>query len=137
MRIQTGLLLLCIVCFLSAFENDSTVAPDTMATDTVVKQGVIVLTPPEQVIVKDAPDDNGEKIVITWSKEVEEATLTGYQIYRSENAETGFEKIAEASRGMFSFNDNKVKNKTPYYYRFSQMLQDLLWQRHSGLIRVR
>jgi hypothetical protein len=99
-----------------ALENDS-IAPDTMSTDTVVKQVVTVLAAPESVNAKDAPNDNGERIVITWVKEVQEEALTGYQIYRSESIETGFEKIAEASRGMFSFNDNNVENKKPYYYK--------------------
>lgn len=115
-RIQTCLWLICFMICSMALENDS-IAPDTISTDTIVKQVVIVVTAPESVNAKDAPNDNGERIVITWVKEVQEDALTGYQIYRSESIETGFEKIAEASRGMFSFNDNNVENKTPYYYK--------------------
>lgn len=107
--------LLCIIVVGALFVSAEEI--DTTDTTVVKEESSIPLTAPQNVIAKDAPNDNGDRIIVKWVMEPEEKSLIGYHIYRSESAEAGFEKIAEVSRGMFSFNDNKVKNKKSYYYK--------------------
>lgn len=98
----------------------------------------MVIAAPGRVTAKDAPNDNGGKIIVKWFKEAEEESLAGYQIYRSESADIGFEKIAEASNGMFSFNDNSVEDKIQYYYKVASTNgKDTVFSKVSGPVTAK
>ena len=43
--------------------------------------------PPTDVTVQDVPDDNGHSVEVTWTLSLDDAGLTGYEVYRSRNAE--------------------------------------------------
>ncbi len=72
---------------------------------------------PKKVTARDAPNDNGGKIVVEWAMDQEDESLVEYHIYRSKSDTDNFEKIASVTAGSFYFNDNKVKNNVPYYYK--------------------
>jgi len=61
------------------------------------------IAPPTELIVKDTPDDAGGSIDIFWKKSIDDGggsnSVTGYEIFRSTDAETGFEKIGEEAAG--------------------------------------
>jgi hypothetical protein len=115
--------LVCIVLFIALFSPASLSAADRdnayVTSATASRQAVI--TPPETVIVKDAPNDNGASIIVTWVKKTEEAPLTGYEILRSETVDGVFAPVADVSRGTFSFNDNTVTKNISYYYKIAAM----------------
>lgn len=55
-----------------------------------------------------------DRIALTWKKAV---GATGYEIYRSTKATTGFRKIATVSGSKVSYTDKKLTTGTTYYYR--------------------
>ncbi len=92
---------------------------DSVSQDTSVQETevAVTITAPRSVVVKDEPNDNGERIIVEWTPEKEDESLVAYQVYRSKNADDGFKQVAETPKGMFSFNDNTVENNTAYYYK--------------------
>ena len=56
---------------------------------------------------------SGKTIKLAWGKK----SVSGYLVYRSTNAKSGFAKLGSATAKATSLVDKKVKAKTTYYYR--------------------
>ncbi|MEO0071803.1 MAG: fibronectin type III domain-containing protein [candidate division WOR-3 bacterium] len=78
---------------------------------------LIGIAPPESLLVKDNPNDQGQAIVITWTHPTPESVL-GYRIYRSLFPETGFMpvNIELITKTEHLDSDSALRNNTPYYY---------------------
>ncbi len=74
----------------------------------------VALSPPTGVKVYDTPDDGGGIINIEWQLSPDDAVLTNYEIYRSENG-VDFEKINFIGNGKNSIQDETEDNKQFYY----------------------
>ena len=61
-----------------------------------------------------AAKKSGKTAKLTWAKK---STVSGYLIYRSTNASSGFKKIGSTGAGARAYTDKTVKAKTTYYYR--------------------
>ena len=73
--------------------------------------------------VKDYPNDDGSKILITWQEVAEEMTIDGYEIWRTvENAE--FEKIAQVNRFEQQYTDSETKDGISYRYQIVAVKND-------------
>ncbi len=77
--------------------------------------GLLALSPPTGVKAADAPNDGGGTMIIEWQLSPDDALITGYEIYRSENG-VDFEKVAFLGRGRRSYEDVTEDHKN-YYYR--------------------
>jgi hypothetical protein len=73
------------------------------------------IPPPQGITLKDAPNDAGNRVIITWEP-VEGAT--GYNILRSESPTAGFEPILDEPLPpqINSYTDDTVKPNRVYYY---------------------
>jgi len=61
-----------------------------------------------------AAKKSGKTAKLTWAKK---SAVSGYLIYRSTNASSGFKKIGSAGASAKAYTDKTVKAKTTYYYR--------------------
>ena len=76
---------------------------------------VQAISPPQQVTLKDAPNDAGNRVIISWEP-VKEAT--GYNILRSESPSGEFKPILDKplSSEKTSYIDETVRPNKSYYY---------------------
>jgi len=81
----------------------------------------IALAPPTGVKASDAPDDGGGSMVIEWQLSKDDASLTGYEIFRSENG-ADFDKVNFIGNGKNAIQDETEDGKK-YYYKIAA-LQD-------------
>ena len=88
-----------------------------------------VLAPPTGVEVYDTPDDAGGNITVEWEPSPDdtgpEGRATGYEIFRSESRDSGFESIACVPGGTTSYVDNSAVNGVEYYYRVRATAPDV------------
>lgn len=89
----------------------------------VIMSGITwALEPPQEVKVYDTPNDEGRSITAEWKKSASDSgkagVFKGYEIYRSERANEGFEKVGSALSGKTSFvdSDASIVEGKPYYY---------------------
>jgi hypothetical protein len=79
------------------------------------------LSPPAGLSVYDAPDDAGGRITIEWEPSPDDTgpggRVTGYEVFRSESRDSGFESIMCLPGGMASCTDNSPVDGVEYYYR--------------------
>lgn len=75
------------------------------------------IAPPESLVVKDNPNDQGQAIVITWSHPTPESVL-GYRVHRSLAPETGFlpVNVELITKTEHLDGDSALRNNIPYYY---------------------
>ena len=66
--------------------------------------------------VRDNPNDDGGKIVISWQGVTTEIAIDAYEIWRAEG-ENDFEKIAEVNRFEQQYTDASTRNGVSYRYR--------------------
>jgi hypothetical protein len=87
------------------------------------------LAPPSEVTAYDSPDDAGGSITVQWEPSVDdtglEGRVTGYEIFRSENRETGFESLMCTPGGATTWVDNSAVDGIEYYYRVRAISTDV------------
>jgi hypothetical protein len=86
----------------------------------VLLAGIFTLAPPTNVVVHDTPDDGGGAITIEWKLSPEDASIEGYEIYRSENG-TDYEKVGFIGRGHTSIED-ETHDGVLYQYKVAAAL---------------
>ncbi|MGD9140015.1 MAG: fibronectin type III domain-containing protein [bacterium] len=79
------------------------------------------LSPPAEVRAYDTPDDAGGSITVEWEPSADdtgtEGRVTGYEIFRSESRDSGFESLMCVPGGTITCIDNSALNRVQYYYR--------------------
>ncbi|UCD19223.1 MAG: fibronectin type III domain-containing protein [candidate division WOR-3 bacterium] len=66
--------------------------------------------------VRDNPNDNGSKILVTWQHVDEDVVIDGYEILRAESGGE-FEKIARVSRFETEYTDSRTRDGIQYRYQ--------------------
>jgi hypothetical protein len=77
----------------------------------------------------DTPDDAGGSITVEWKLSPDDTgpggRATGYEVFRSESRDSGFESITCVSGGATSCVDNSAVNGVEYYYRVRATAPDV------------
>ncbi|HTY07656.1 MAG TPA: fibronectin type III domain-containing protein [Candidatus Edwardsbacteria bacterium] len=75
--------------------------------------------PPAQLQAKDSPDDEGGKVRLEWrlSPDDSAAAVKGYLVERAASADGPYAEVRQVFRGSASYEDQKLQDKTDYYYR--------------------
>jgi len=77
---------------------------------------LFTVTPPTAVQVKDLPNDDGGKILITWQR-APEPEIIGYRVLRQEQNSEEWETLAFVGRLANRYIDDEAKNYLPYRYQ--------------------
>jgi hypothetical protein len=80
------------------------------------------LEPPTDLVLKDAPNDDGSAVLLTWIPSASESDpgFNGYNIERSEYPADSFAMIAWVPRGTADHEDNSIEiTGKNYYYRIT------------------
>jgi hypothetical protein len=77
------------------------------------------LAPPSNVRGFDTPNDGGGSITIQWDLSPDDADLTGYEIYRSEDADT-YEMVGFMGRRRTAYND-ETEDGITYQYKVAAL----------------
>lgn len=100
--------------------NDSVAATSAIAVSATAIDNIPPAAPANFTAV-DSPNDASAKIILNWTKSADDGAgigdVTGYTIWRSVSAQTGFAKIATLPAGSTQHSDTTVLLFTPYYYR--------------------
>uniref|UniRef100_A0A7C6EBQ3 Fibronectin type III domain-containing protein n=1 Tax=candidate division WOR-3 bacterium TaxID=2052148 RepID=A0A7C6EBQ3_UNCW3 len=92
--------------------------PDTLFRER--EMAVVAPAPPTEVKAYDTRNDAGKSITIEWKLSATDvgdvAVLKGYEIYRSERPDSGFENIGFVLCGKTSYDDNSTQDGKKYYY---------------------
>ena len=87
------------------------------------------LAPPAGVEAYDTPDDAGGSITVEWKPSPDDTgpggRATGYEVFRSESRDSGFESITCVPGGATSCVDNSTVNGVEYYYRVRATAPDV------------
>ncbi len=75
------------------------------------------IAPPESVIVRDNPNDQGQAVVITWSHPQPKSVL-GYRLFRSDEPDKDFAPITSEllTKNDYLDTDSLLRNGKEYYY---------------------
>ncbi|MBM3330304.1 fibronectin type III domain-containing protein [candidate division WOR-3 bacterium] len=78
---------------------------------------IVGLMPPASLKAVDAPNDQGQSIILTWTApEGESVPVTGYTILRSCAPDTGFAEVGTEPAATSEYTDNDVIDGTKYWY---------------------
>ena len=87
------------------------------------------LAPPAGVEAYDTPDDAGGSITVEWKPSPDDTgpdgRTTGYEVFRSESRDSGFESITCVPGGATSCVDNSAADGVEYYYRVRATAPDV------------
>lgn len=76
------------------------------------------IAPPSNIRAFDTPNDAGGSITVVWELSPDDRLLSGYEIFRSQSPDTGFEYVGYMGRGVSRYNDIRmVKSGITYYYK--------------------
>lgn len=81
------------------------------------------ISPPTNIIAKDAPDDGGGSIIVNWQLSADDELLKQYKVYRS-RARAEFEFIGITPAGMTSFIDDRTEDGVEYRYKVAATKDD-------------
>jgi Domain of unknown function (DUF6754) len=81
-----------------------------------------LLAPPTNVIARDNPNDEGGKILVTWTLSADDQQLDGYEIYRKAETDTAFTDLAFRGKSVATYLDEEAKDGTRYYYKISAIM---------------
>lgn len=96
-------------------------APDTLKIELPPSSSPTIPEPPVQLKVKDAENDRGGILELTWERSADDGKgnnhVVGYIILRSTSPGGDFAPIDTVAAGVTHYRDQNLKNKTPYYYK--------------------
>lgn len=75
------------------------------------------IQPPAVVCAVDNPNDEGNRLLITWTLSPDDARLAGYQVEREREDSAGFRKVTFVGPGVSSITDEEVVDEYRYRYR--------------------
>ena len=79
---------------------------------------------PTEIKAFDTPNDAGENITIQWkSPDDEQGIIEGFEVFRSEEREAGYEMAGIVGKGTEEFK-NRVENGVTYYYKVRVKVED-------------
>jgi hypothetical protein len=84
---------------------------------------MVALASPTDVRAYDTPDDGGGSITVEWKLSPDDALLTGYEIYRSEDA-INYIKVGFIGRERTNYND-ETEDGTTYVYKVASLKDTL------------
>lgn len=87
--------------------NEGTSTPTVSPTSTIA--------PPSNLKAQDSPNDTGGKIKLSWAKATTSG-IDGYRIYRRNEDEKDFTKVADLSAKFLDYEDTNLENGTTYIY---------------------
>ncbi|MCK4576462.1 hypothetical protein KAU34_08650, partial [candidate division WOR-3 bacterium] len=88
---------------------------------------------PTEINAFDTPNDAGENITVTWEiPEDPSGIIVGYEIFRSEDKETGYEITGFAGKKTGEFK-NRTQDKVVYYYKVRTKTEDLKFSPFSEI----
>jgi hypothetical protein len=73
--------------------------------------------------VRDNPNDDGSKIIITWQEVGAELTIDGYEIWRAEDS-AELERIARVNRFEHQYIDSEARDGASYRYQITAVRND-------------
>ena len=113
-------LMLLLPSFILAQEGTEEAEFDILApVDTIAE-----ILAPTEIKAFDTPNDAGENITIEWkSPDDKEGIIVGFEVFRSEDKEGGFEKAGFVGKGTEEFK-NRVENRVTYYYKVRIRTED-------------
>lgn len=85
----------------------------------ILLTAIFALAPPGQVRAFDSPNDGGGAIIIQWQLSPDDAMLSGYEIYRSENEED-YLMVGFLGRGRDTYEDDTDDNAV-YTYKVAAL----------------
>ncbi len=74
------------------------------------------LNPATDVIAKDAPNDDGNEIILTWARS-DNPTVISYRVLRQTEGEAKWDTVGVAGRLASRFADDEVQNGIRYHYK--------------------
>ncbi|MCJ7829588.1 fibronectin type III domain-containing protein, partial [Patescibacteria group bacterium] len=75
----------------------------------------VVISPPGNLKAEDVANDTGGKVKLTWDKSSTSA-IDGYRIYRRQETEKDFTKVADVGAKFIDLEDTNLENGTLYIY---------------------
>ncbi len=92
---------------------------------TLLLLAIFALAPPTDVRAYDTPDDGGGSITVEWHLSVDDASLDGYEILRSEDG-IEYQRVGFIGRGKTLYSDeesedNKLENSKVYFYKVAAL----------------
>ncbi len=86
----------------------------------IILVGVLALAPPTGVKAYDTPNDGGGRITVEWQLSPDDASIEGYEIYRSKEGEA-YELVGFIGRGRTRYED-ETEDGIKYLYRVASLL---------------
>ncbi len=77
---------------------------------------LFLLPPPAGVCLRDVPNDEGGKIIVTWQRVID-TTLIGYRVLRQQASSEEWETLAFVGRLADRYIDDEAKNRVKYRYK--------------------
>ena len=85
----------------------------------IILAGMFVLAPPTDISAHDTPDDGGGSVTVEWQLSPDDATVEGYEIYRSEGG-APFDLVGFVGHGRTSY-DDETDDKVEYTYQVAAL----------------
>lgn len=87
---------------------------------------LISILPPTDIRAYDTPNDAGRSIIVEWRLSPDDASLGGYEVWRSESPDSGFIMAGFVGRGISKFRDiANLENGIEYYYKIRGRTREL------------
>jgi hypothetical protein len=117
----TRAFLIFLFIFTSLFlGKDTCLAQEAGETEVVEGSLAQIPTPPTNIVAKDAPNDNGHALVVTWTLSPDDGAgknnVLSYEILRSDNPDTGFVVRGMVPMGTSQYEDKGVREKEDKNY---------------------
>ena len=90
---------------------------------TILLCALVGLAPPTDIRVYDAPSDGGGVIVVEWNLSTDDASIDGYDIYRSDNG-IDFSKVGFIGKSRASYSD-QTEDGVVYQYKVAAVSDTL------------
>ncbi|KPK75007.1 MAG: hypothetical protein AMJ89_05025, partial [candidate division Zixibacteria bacterium SM23_73] len=118
---RTGVLLIFLFMFTSLFLGMDTCLAQEMGEAEILEDSLAQPpAPPTNVVAKDAPNDNGHALLVTWTLSADDGVgrnnVVSYQILRSDSPEGEFEVRGLVPAGENIFSDEGAKEKEDANY---------------------
>ena len=118
---RTRVLLIFLFIFTSLFLGMDTCLAQEMGEAEILGDSLAQLpAPPTDVVAKDAPNDNGHALLVTWTLSADDGAgrnnVVSYQILRSDSPEGEFEVRGLVPAGESMFEDKGAKEKEDINY---------------------
>jgi hypothetical protein len=88
----------------------------------IILAGALALAPPTSITAYDTPNDGGGRVTVEWRLSPDDATIDGYEIYRSTGGDL-YELAGFIGRGRTSYED-ETEEGAVYHYKVAALLNN-------------